>query len=59
MNRFGTVLYWRSGIFGVLLGFAELSFTHNLHSFEHKKQLLADEAEQYYTKTSQNLKEKA
>ena len=40
---FGHKLYWRCGLFGVLIGFAELSYVKNLHYLDQKKQEMIDQ----------------
>lgn len=44
-TAFGHKIYWKSGVFGVLLGLAELSFVKNLNRLDYEKHKLAEATE--------------
>lgn len=55
-SSFGQKFYWKTGLFGVLLGFIELSFVKNLHRLDQNKQELVEGAEHQLQKLKENDK---
>ena len=43
---FGHKFLWKSGLFGVFLGFVEFSFHSNMLSVEYKKHRLVEQSEE-------------
>ena len=53
-GAFGHKFYWRSGVFGVMLGFAELSLVKNLNRVDYTKHQIAEFSEKNIEKVKDN-----
>ena len=55
---FGHQFYWRSGIFGVMLGFIELSLVKNLNKLDYQKHKMSEMSEKHIEKVKESEKTK-